>query len=142
MTEEELKARLRAFALRIMTLCDALPNTKSGRTIAEQLVRSGTSPGANYRAACRGRSLADFVAKLAICEEEMDESGYWLDLIMARGLFPAARIMPLYQESDQLTRILSASRITAKVNGAQKMRSSPKIENRKSKIENPKGDGV
>ena len=137
MTEEELTARLRDFALRVIRLCGALSNNTPSRAIGSQLVRSGTSPGANYRAACRGRSLADFVAKLAIKEEEMDESGYWLDLLMASGLMKPARIAALYQESDELTRILTASRMTARANISRVNPSPKKIENRKSKIENP-----
>ena len=134
MTEESLKQRLKEFALRIMHLCDHLPNTQAGRIVAGQLIRSSTSAGANYRAACRGRSPADFVAKLAIAEEEIDESAYWLDLIISRPLFKPVRVRPLYVEADELTRILTASRITAKRNHQK----AP-IENRKSKIENPPG---
>jgi len=136
MTENELKSRLRDFSLRVIRLCSALPSTPAGRAIGNQLIRSGTSPGANYRAACRARSRADFVAKLAICEEEIDESGYWLDLIMAGGLLPVPRVMPLYQKSDELTAILSSSRITARTNGHREKAPLPSIENRKSKIKN------
>ena len=134
MTEEELKLRLRDFALRVLRVCDALPGSAKGRAIAGQLVRSGTSPGTNYRAACRGRSPADFVAKLAIAEEEMDESNYWLDLIMADGILPASRLLALFRESDELTRILCASRLTATRNSRANVQ---QIKNQKSKIKTP-----
>jgi len=82
MDEEELKRRTKRFALQVMVLVDSLPNTQVGRAIGAQLVRSGTSVGANYRAACRGRSKAEFAAKLGTVEEEADESGYWMELII------------------------------------------------------------
>lgn len=88
MDEKELKERTKQFALRVMKLVDALPNTISGRAIANQLVRSGTSVGANYRAACRGRSKAEFVAKLGVVIEEADECEYWLELIIDGELLP------------------------------------------------------
>ncbi len=114
MTEEELKQRTKQFALRVMKLVDALPNSRSGRAIGNQLVRSATSVGANYRAACRGRSKREFVAKLGTVEEEADESGYWLELIIDGGLFKKDRVRPLLQEAEELTKIMAASRQTAK----------------------------
>jgi four helix bundle protein len=114
MTEEELKARTKKFALRTMRLVRALPRTSEGRAIGGQLVRCGPSVGANYRAACRGRSKADFVAKLAIAEEEADESAYWMELIIDAGLVPEARDAALLQEANELTAILSSSRKRAR----------------------------
>lgn len=114
MTETELKDRTKAFALRVIKLIDALPNTTPGRAIGAQLVRSGTSVGANYRAACRGRSKAEFISKLGTVEEEADESAYWLELIVDGGLLPKHRVDPLWQEATELTAIMTASRITAK----------------------------
>jgi four helix bundle protein len=125
MAEGELKVRTKRFALRVLKLVDALPENVSGRALANQLVRSGTSVGANYRAACRGRSKADFLARLAIAEEEADETCYWLELITESQMLPANRISPLLDEADQLTRILVASIKTA--------RAAPN-----SKIQNPK----
>ena len=116
MNERDLQARFRAFALRILKLCAALPPNAIGRAIAGQLVRSGTSAGANYRAACRAKSRADFVNKLAIVEEEIDESAYWLDLIIDGELLKPSLVQPLFVEADELTRIVTASRITAKSN--------------------------
>ena len=84
MNAQDLKERTKQFALRVMRLVDALPNTPKGRAIASQLVRSGTSVAANYRAACRGRSKAEFIAKVGIAEEEADETALWLELIINR----------------------------------------------------------
>jgi four helix bundle protein len=96
-----------------MKLVAALPNTLQGRTVAGQLVRAGTSVGSNYRAACRGRSRAEFVAKLGIVEEEADESAFWLELIIEGSLLQAALVQPLLDEANELTRIMAGSRITA-----------------------------
>lgn len=95
MDENELKIRTKKFALRIISLVDALPNSVAGRTVANQLVRAGMSVGANYRAACRGRSKAEFVAKLGIVTEEADECCYWLELIMDSGMLPRDKVEPL-----------------------------------------------
>jgi four helix bundle protein len=94
MTEAEMKQRTKQFALRIIKLIGALPRTTEGRAIAAQLVRSGTSVGANYRAACRGRSKAEFISKLGNVEEEADESAYWMELTIEAGLFPEERVGP------------------------------------------------
>ena len=116
MTGEEVKQRTKELALRIMRLVDALPNTRSGRAIGNQLVRSGTSIGANYRAACRARSGAEFLAKLGIAEEEADETGYWLELIIDGELLPKPRVDPLRTEASELTAIIVASIKTARSN--------------------------
>jgi four helix bundle protein len=81
MTKEELKTRTKQFALLIIKLVELLPNTKAGNTIGNQLIRAGTSVAANYRAACRTRSNADFISKITIVEEESDESLFWLEII-------------------------------------------------------------
>ncbi|HUR97150.1 MAG TPA: four helix bundle protein [Pyrinomonadaceae bacterium] len=126
MTEKEMLRRTKAFALRIMKLVDALPKTAVGRAIGGQLVRSGTSVPANYRAACRGRSKAEFIAKLGIVEEEADESGLWLELIMEGGLMDERLVKELHKEAGEITAIVSASKKTA--------RERSQIANRKSKI--------
>jgi len=113
MDADELKRRTKLFALRILKLAAALPNTIEGRTIRGQLVRAGTSIGANYRATCRARSRAEFIAKIGVVEEESDESGYWLELIIDGGLMAAKRVKPLLDEADELTRIMASSRVTA-----------------------------
>ena len=113
MDAEDLKNRTKQFAQRILRLVASLPNTLQGRTIADQLVRAGTSVGSNYRAACRGRSRAEFIAKLGIVEEEADESAFWLELIIEADLLNENRVKPLLDEANELTRIMASSRISA-----------------------------
>jgi four helix bundle protein len=116
MTPEELKNRTKEFALRIMGLVDAMPKTTAGRTVGDQLVRSATSVGANYRAACRGRSKAEFIAKLGIVIEEADESAYWLELINASKMLPEQRVNALLKEANELAAIFTASVKSASAN--------------------------
>lgn len=111
MTSDELKRQ--QFALRVLKLVAALPKTVAGRAIGGQLVRSGTSVGANYRAACRGRSKAEFVAKMGTCEEEADESAYWMEIIIEGGLLKQKQVEPLLREAEELTRIFAQPRISA-----------------------------
>lgn len=119
MQREELKNRLKAFAIRIVKLVEKLPNTPAGRVIGNQIIRSGTSPGANYRAACLGKSDKDFLNKLKMVEEELDETAYWLELIMELRLVKPELLEKLYAENKELVRIIVKSIITmrAKVNG-------------------------
>jgi conserved hypothetical protein TIGR02436 len=105
----DLKARTKQFALRIMKLVDALPRTIQGRAIANQIIRSATSVAANYRAACRARSRAEFIAKLGVVEEEADETAFWLELIIDSALLANARIDPLLTEAGELVAIMAAS---------------------------------
>ena len=116
MDSDDLKKRTKRFALRILKLVAALPNTVQGKTIGGQLARAGTSVGSNYRAACRGRSRAEFIAKLGIVEEEADESGYWLELVIDGELLAASKVQPLLDEANELTAIMSSSKITARKN--------------------------
>jgi len=118
MDERELKNRTKQFALRIIKIVDALPKTTTGRAIGNQLVRSGTSVGANYRAACRGRSKAEFLSKLGIVLEESDECEFWLELIIEAGLINE-RAEPLLQEACELTAIFAKSFYTARKNKSQ-----------------------
>ena len=113
MGEQELKARTKIFALRVMKLVGDLPDGAVAKTIGNQHIRSGTSVGANYRAACRGRSKAEFIAELGIVVEEADETCYWLELIIEGHLFAANLVEPLLQEASELTAIMVASRKTA-----------------------------
>jgi len=113
MDAEDLKERTKQFALRILKLVEALPNSLQGRTIAAQLVRAGTSVGANYRAACRGRSRAEFIAKIGIVEEEADESAFWLELIIDGAFLNENQVKPLLSEATELTKIMASSRISA-----------------------------
>jgi four helix bundle protein len=117
MNEPQMKDRTKQFALRILKMADGLPTSRSGNAIANQLVRSGTSVAANYRALCRSKSRADFINKTSIVEEEADESGFWLELIIDAGLMTATRVRPLLQEASELTAILVASRKTALARG-------------------------
>ena len=98
MTEDDLKKRTKRFALRILKLVAALPRTIAGRTIGNQLARSGTSVPANYRAACRARSKAEFISKLGIVEEEADESAFWLEMIIEGELLKKQRVEPLWND--------------------------------------------
>jgi len=113
MDENQLKQRTKRFALRVMKLVASLPRTVEGRAIGGQLVRSGTSVGANYRAACRGRSKAEFIAKLGIVEEEADESAFWMELIIEGELMSKKRVEPLLSEANEIVAIITASRKSA-----------------------------
>ena|SRR5215203_3061744 len=113
MDKAELLARTKAFSLRILKLVDHLPRTPGGRAIANQLVRSGTAIGANYRAACRSRSRAEFAAKLGIVAEESDETVYWLELIREGALLPEQALGEVLKEADELTAIFTSARRTA-----------------------------
>ena len=108
-----MQTRTKQFALRVMKLCAALPNTAIGRLTQGQLLRAGTSVGANYRAACRGRSKKEFIAKLGVVEEEADESAYWLELIMDGGIMKRVKVESLHQEAEAILKIVVASRKTA-----------------------------
>jgi len=129
MDESELKQRTKQFALRVIRLVEALPGNTEGRAIGSQLIRCGTSVGANYRAACRSRSRAEFIAKLGIVEEEADESVFWMELIIESGLMKKELVEPLMQEADEFTAIMVASRKSASI------RLQSKIQNQKSKIQ-------
>ncbi len=133
MNAEELKERTKQFALRVMRLVDSMPTSLKARTIANQLVRSGTSVAANYRAACRSRSRAEFVSRIGVVEEEADETALWLELIIADKILPEKKVAPLLTETNELVNIMDASVISARSNGSAR---SPKsaIRNQKSQI--------
>jgi len=116
MNSEELKKRTKQFAIRIIKVVEALPKTVTGRTIGNQLSRSGTSVGANYRAACRGRSKAEFNSKLHIVLEEADETVFWLEIITEIKLLPENKIQSILAEANELTAIFAKSYYTAKRN--------------------------
>ena len=116
--QPDLKRRTKAFALRILKLVDALPKTTAGRALASQIVRSGTSVAANYRAACRARSTADFIAKMGIVEEEADETLFWLELLEESELVTAAKLTAIKEEANELIAITVASIKTARRNRA------------------------
>jgi four helix bundle protein len=116
MNPTELKNRTKHFALRILKLVTALPNTVEGRAIANQVVRSGTSVAANYRATCRARSKAEFVAKIGVVLEEADETLLWLELIAEAKLVSPKRVEPLLVEANELVAIMVSSRKSAAFN--------------------------
>ena len=116
MDKQELQLRTKQFALCIFKLVDALPRTSTGRAVGNQLVGSATSVGANYRAACRARSRAEFAAKLGTVLEEADESLYWLELIRDGELMSDSKISLLLKEANELTAILAAGRKSAASN--------------------------
>ena len=115
MTPNELKARTKRFAVDVIRLCRELPTTLDGRTVGGQMIRSGTAVGANYRASCRARSRAEWMAKLGVVEEEADETLYWLEVAVDAELISALRAKALIKEADELTAIFVASLKTAKL---------------------------
>ncbi len=102
MKVEDFKRRTKEFALRIIRLVESLPNTRTANTIGNQLIRCGTSVGANYRAACRARSEADFIAKMGIVEEEADESMFWMELLIEAGIIKRELLDGLLKEADEI----------------------------------------
>jgi four helix bundle protein len=136
MNPDELKNRTKQFAIRILKLVAALPNSLSGRTVGGQLARSGTSVGSNYRADCRGRSKAEFISKLGIVEEEADKSAFWMEVIIEVGLLKKQVVEPLLNEANELTRIMASSRKSASESLTTKANGKSAIGNRKSEIGN------
>ena len=109
----DFKARTKQFALRVMKLVDSLPRTIQGRAVANQIIRSATLVAANYRAACRARSRAEFIAKIGVVEEEADETAFWLELIIDSALLTETRTRPLLREAGERVAIMAASRKSA-----------------------------
>ena len=109
MNEEQFKARTKNLALRVIRLTGALPKSQAARIIGRQLLRSGTSVGANYRAACRAKSRADIINKLKIVEEEADETLYWLELLAEAKIIPESRLKPLMTETNEIIAMTVAS---------------------------------
>jgi four helix bundle protein len=126
MTEHELLERTKQFALRLFKLVGALPQTIQGKAVASQLIRSGTSVAANYRAACRARSKPEFIAKLGVVEEEADESAFWLELIIETHLLSAGKVKPLLIEAGEIVAMMASSKKTA---------AKSQIANRKSQMQ-------
>jgi four helix bundle protein len=109
MNEQEFKTQTKKLGLRILRLVEALPNREGARIIGRQLIRSGTSIGANYRAACRGRSRSDVIAKLGVVEEEADETLYWLALLIEGGYGKEAQQEALVKETEEILAMTVAS---------------------------------
>ena len=109
MTKEEMKGRTKKFALRVIKAVQSLPNDRVANVRGSQLLRSGTSVGANYRAACRAKSIADFVNKLKIVEEEGDESLFWMELLVESGVTAQHKFGELMKEGDEIVSIVVAA---------------------------------
>jgi four helix bundle protein len=116
MDAEALKSQTKEFALRVLRLVSAIPRSSSGEILGKQLIRSATSVGANYRAACRARSKPDFISKITIVEEEVDETQYWLELLMELGIADQREVVTLLEEAKELTASFTASGKIAKRN--------------------------
>ncbi len=114
MNKDEMKQRTKQFALRVIRLVESLPKGQIADVISKQLLRSGTSVGANYRAACRAKSSADFVYKMGIVEEEADESLYWMELLIEAGIIESKMLESLMKEANELLAITVASIKTAR----------------------------
>ena len=114
MNADDMKRRTRRFALDTIKLVESLPKGRTADVLGRQLIRSGTSVGANYRAACRAKSPADFISKMGTVEEEADESAYWLELLVNSGLTRKAHVEAMLQEIDQVVAISVASIRTAR----------------------------
>lgn len=114
MNADEFKNRTKTFAIRVIRLVEALPKNQTAKVIGNQLLRCGTSVGANYRAACCGKSPANFIAKMAIVEEECDESIYWMELITEAGMMNAKRLTDLIKEANEILSMVVASIKTAR----------------------------
>jgi len=122
MTPEELKSRTKAFALRIVRVVEALPKTTIGYKLGDQLLRAGNSVGANYRAACRAKSKADFISKMGTVEEECDESIYWMEILIEAKIVAASRLGQLLKEAHEILAIIVASINTTRVHGQSAIR--------------------
>src|SRR3954469_234191 len=112
----DLQNRTKRFAIRVIQASTKVPKTEAGRVLTRQFLRSGTSVAANYRAACRSRSAADFISKISIVVEESDETLFWLELAIEANLISATAVRSLVTECEELLKIFSASRATAKAN--------------------------
>ena len=116
MDKTELKKRTQKFSIDILKFIETLPNRRALNVLSNQLLRSATSVGANYRSACKGKSSADFINKITICEEEADESIYWLDLMIESELVNSSILPTLKKEATELTAIFTAIGKTSKEN--------------------------
>ena len=135
MNEQEFKDRTKRLGIQIIHLLEELPRNRTTDVLARQLLRSATSVGANYRAACRGRSSADVISKLSIVEEESDETLYWLEIFSELGLLPTAKVASLISEADEILAMTVASIKTLRTRGMEFRYGTPLAQ---SKIQNPK----
>ncbi|MCF8131206.1 MAG: four helix bundle protein [Deltaproteobacteria bacterium] len=114
MEPKDLKQRTKAFALRIIRLVESLPKLQTSFILGRQLLRSGTSVGANYRAACRAKSAPDFISKMGTVEEEADESLFWMELLIEAGIVESKKLEALMKEADEIIAITVSSINTAR----------------------------
>lgn len=114
MDREQLKRRTKAFALHVIRFVSALPRNAVARILGNQLLKAGTSVGANYRAACRARSRAEFISRIGVVEEEADEALYWLEVIAESGIAEGDRTASLMTEADELVAIFTSTGRSAK----------------------------
>ena len=135
MNEQEFKDRTKRLGIQIIRVLEELPRNRTTDALARQLLRSATSIGANYRAACRGRSSADIIAKLGVVEEETDETLYWLELFSETGLLATAMVASLIAEADEILAMTVASIKTLRTRGVE---FKPDVRLVQSKIQNPK----
>ena len=119
MSHENLKNRTKRFALDVINFVESLPPGQTCKILGNQLLRAGTSVGANYRAACRGKSTADFISKMGTMEEEADESGYWIELLVDSGKVKVKDASTLIKEAGELTAIAISSINTARKSGGR-----------------------
>lgn len=129
MSSEELKKRTKKFALGVIKFVSELPNKRAVNIVTHQLIRSATSVGSNYRAACRARSKSEFISKISIVEEESDESLYWLEILSESRLASGLELERLTKEADELTAIFVSTRKSAKISSNLQS----EIKNRRSK---------
>ncbi len=120
MNNENLKIRTKQFALRIIKLVESLPRDGTSIVLGKQLLRAGTSVGANYRAVCRSKSAADFISKMGTVEEEADESSYWMELLVDAGKVKTLKVSALLQEAGELTAIAVSSINTARKSASRR----------------------
>ena len=116
----DLRERTKAFSLRIIRMYVSLPKTQEAQVLGKQVLRSGTSPGAHYREACRSRSPAEFVSKIEGGLQELEETAYWLELLVEGGIVPPKRMADLLAETDELIAIFTSSAMTAKKNKSRR----------------------
>src|SRR4051812_8123837 len=126
MQKEDFAKRTMLFGLRVIGLLDSVPRSEVGQVIGNQLLRAGTSVGANYRSALRGRSRADFIAKMGIVEEECDEALYWMEMLVEAGVVSENRLRELIKEANEITGIVVSSIRTARANSPKSGLRNPK----------------
>jgi four helix bundle protein len=137
MTPAEMKQRTKLYALRIIKLVNSLPKGQASYVVGNQLIRAGTSVASNYRASCRAKSVADFISKMGIVEEECDESIFWMEMLVDAGLIRPAQVSALLDEGNQILKIVVAS-----INTAKRRKAGSSIRNPQSAIRNRAPEGA